>query len=255
MSQKFLLTVLKIALLLVAIPLGLALTAATYLGAMLLYMEVISPRLHVWRTARAEAMNDVLWNTGMATVYTVEAKVLASGQAFSSRSADVICARKVETEAGDIKGGPYRWDSVMYLGASEVTVQPLASFSVIFPMGSPCSELEKIREAGSLPAVVVTYRRAVLLQRSDPADSCAPSLGLVQPSQLMLVATRQAPARSVLTREAFGPADRRRAHPSNARPNYLYQYQWMQESMCWEAPAANKAGSLCLQRPANVCAS
>ena len=88
---------------------ALALIPVVWIGATVGYLGVVAPWLHARNTARAESTNAAIWQTGFADVYAMRLEAAVEDRTVS-RTVDLICVRKVETEGPSLKGGPYVWD-------------------------------------------------------------------------------------------------------------------------------------------------
>lgn len=175
---------------------------------------VVGPLRHVWNTHKAEATNLATWETGFADVYTVETAFWINGKPRDI-SMDVVCARKIETGAISIKGGPYVWDSVQDISPPRVVAQVFDDYSIAIDLQLQCYELAKEAVGEGHPFRTSNYENVTAQYTAEPVTTClspryngAPRGVSTTIGPRSVLSVRKVPLRDVLSIDELAPADR-----------------------------------------------
>lgn len=210
-------------------------------------MEVEVSSRHSRNTERAEEFNQGIWNSGFADVYTISATFELNGERQSSLM-DVICVPKIETEARDVKGGPYVWDNVINFSRNGLVIPISDGYRIVYSSSFSCEGLVYERLRNGFPFTSYAHQTASVQHIDEPVTNCMVGLyeGPVQIEGLNLrpievLTVRQERVNSVLSREDYGVADRAVAREQGRGdtfrsevfiPNATF-YSWTLSSMCW----------------------
>ncbi len=239
------------------------LLGALFFANIMFQTNFVGPRKHSRNTEAAEEKNDRIWSHGVGKKYVIRVKTEFDG-IERSKSIEVICAKKTETGYIPLTSGPRVWNMDQSFGERSFRFRVSDEYDVNFRIGTSCPELARQQEKQALPIVLQGGLSVEIRHLSDPAISCRRSLrsggfqvGSLRVFPLVVQSASQEKVRKLLSREAYGPADRailyklNRDASSSKTPRIPLnnQYFWSNESKCWE-----NSGSDCPPLAQKLCA-
>ena len=161
---------------------------------------------------------------------------------------DVVCARKIETSAVTIKGGPHFFDSVRVASLPRMVAQVADNYRIVIDVRTLCRELANEYAGKESPFAALKYREIVIQHTAEPVATCQTSvysgsvrIGQMQFEPMTVVSMRKERVRDVLSFEEFGPADRRDLHEREQQQALTDKFiapddrtfKWSKSGMCW----------------------
>lgn len=223
----------KVTVLVLLILLAWPLTILLIIGAVWVDNDVIGPWEHRRNTERAEAVNQALWETDNARIYSLRLEVDLAGRRVS-RNIDIVCARKIETRRGSLKIDRGARDAVISF-APRYEILPVSDeFDALFDVYLfSCSDLKQ----GGKPAYAGF---PALLRKTEPSAGCRMSYDSPTGTERIpfpeVVSARKVPIREVLDRLTYGPADRDLIPGDPEAPRVKGpSFYWNRAEMCWKS--------------------
>lgn len=213
-------------------------------------------------TKKAEASNQITWETDFADVYSVAATIEVENEKRLIL-ADIICVPKMETRTINFKdGGPSILKPVNSVNPPQLSIPISENFRVEFSSLFDCRYLSRKAEANELPLSMRAFRYTAQVQHiSDPLVACTIDMdkGVAEYESLRLfpieiLSATKVRIRDVISRREYGPADRaeineiERNKPSTNEVDIPTDrhFIWSRKNYCW-ADMRGNCSSLGLQ--------
>jgi hypothetical protein len=244
---EHLLRVLKVALVILAIPLALF---VGWIAWMFFTFEVLYPLQYERLQTEAEEWNKENWEAGSALRVTVQ---VSSGEALGRPTATVDCYQKQFARPGGLKGRPAAPKVIQRHGPAYLIVPFGPNAALYTPLRDVCSDALRKHKDWQLPHVTESHYYWATVVADDKSFSCFlgndPRTSQAQVTRPAFVDVEEVPLRTLLSINDYQALPYRVDDPYHGLPQTYYWWTEEVETKCWRI----KRSDACTPKVEQVC--